>query len=80
MINFQAHRTKLERRLERKQLRDEASLAARQRETARCTHTKQRFTETIRSDNESFEGSAYFIVLACVTCRIKKYIELVVER
>lgn len=76
-INFDAHRLKLESQIyavKERQAQRQAN-----DEPARCTHIKQRFSETIHPDNLKFFGRAHFVVLGCVTCKIKKRIELVVE-
>ncbi|EON33766.1 hypothetical protein GTC6_05347 [Gordonia terrae C-6] len=77
MINYEDHRLKLQSIIfakgERKAQEQEAKV-----ETPQCTHKRQRFTQTIRPDNPNFRGEAHFVVSACVPCKLKSYLELVV--
>ena len=77
MIDYAAHRLKLESIISAK-----AERKAREQQIAdeppRCTHQRERFTQTIRPDNPNFKGEAYFVVSACVPCKLKSYLELVV--
>lgn len=44
-----------------------------------CEHQFQTFKQTIIPTNDSFHGTAYFIVMACLKCNVKRYIDYIVE-
>lgn len=76
VIDFDAARTMLTKRIDIRRERQEAESAA---EANPCDHTWQMFRETVRADNSRFQGAAYYRVKACMKCKEKKRLELVVE-
>lgn len=75
MIDFDAARARFTEKIDVRRERQQTAA-----ETNPCDHTWQIFRETIRSDNDNFQGAAHYIVKACPKCRTKKRIELVVQR
>lgn len=40
---------------------------------ASCTHTWQRFVQTVVPDNSKFHGEARFYVIGCPLCKSKRF-------
>ncbi|GAA1053924.1 hypothetical protein [Dietzia natronolimnaea] len=76
MIDFDAARSRYTEKIDVRRERQEANAA---QPADPCDHTWQMFRETIRSDNDHFQGTAHYRVKACPKCRSKKRVELVVE-
>ncbi|MFI8696747.1 hypothetical protein [Dietzia maris] len=75
MIDFDAARTRFTEKIDVRRERQEAAA-----ESNPCNHSWQVFRETIRSDNDNFHGTAHYRVKACLKCKSKKRLELVVDR
>lgn len=77
MIDFAIHRAKLEARIAEVRAAKQPQLVD---DEDSCKHEWQRFKQTIRTNNDKFSGTAYFVVKACVKCHVKESIGYVVER
>lgn len=79
MIDIPAARAMLQQRIESKHARIKAATTPEESAEEQCEHSWKRFRETIRADNTRFEGTAHFVVVACLKCQTKKRQALVVE-
>lgn len=75
MIDLAAARARFSTKID---IRKEQAEAEAQKSNP-CDHDWQKFRETIRSDNPDFNGAAHYRVMACLKCKSKKRLELVVE-
>lgn len=51
-----------------------------QKKVVTCTHQWQRFRQTVPVTNDTFNGSAFFVINGCLLCKAKVYIDYVMER
>ncbi len=69
----------------RQNLVDKVAIAQQAREEAKkkvdCVHEFKRYKQTVRDSNDTFIGSsAYFVVRACIKCKLKEILNYVIVR
>nr|DAK13110.1 MAG TPA: hypothetical protein [Caudoviricetes sp.] len=87
MTNLTVLKKQVKQKLEQARLHKQQN---KRKDNNTCNHTWQRFKQTVQPEERThdqiklgmeYKGQrAYFIVMACTTCHIKRFVEFKVER